>query len=1197
MQLEGRFSTAEIHVATAMATLAGPGFLSGGGEMGALMRAKDWSQTPLGPVETWSPTLRTMTSFLLANRFPLLLWWGPQYLSIYNDAYRPILGNKHPDYLGRPVAECWSEIWHVLKPLIDKPFNGGPATWMDDIQLEINRYGFLEETHFTVAYSPVPDETAPRGIGGVLATVHEITDKVVGERRLQALRDLGLRVAEGKAAEAACAIAAETLADHVKDIPFALIYLLDEDGKQARLAGVSGLGMDEPVSPQVIELSEEAARDHASWPIADVVRSEAVLTVEDLAKRFSRVPEGPWTIPPHRAVLVPIRSNRAHQLAAVLVAGVSSMLELNELYLGFFDLVSAQIATAIANARAYEEERKRVQALAEIDRAKTAFFSNVSHEFRTPLTLLLGPLEDMLNDPARDALSPAQRERLDLAYRNSLRLLRLVNALLDFSRIEAGGAQARYTRTDLSALTANLACGFRSAMEKAGLFLEIDCPPLPEHVMVDRDMWEAVVLNLLSNAFKFSFEGGITVTLRAQENNAVLSVRDTGVGIPAHELPRLFERFHRIEGQRSRSFEGSGIGLALVHELLRLHGGTILAQDAPVQGAEFIVSIPFGATHLPSECVTDTPMQEVKATRVETFVQEALRWLPDEMTSGNHSVDQAHTQAQDAARATVLLADDNADMRGYISKLLAGSYDVKAVADGQAALDAIREHRPDLVLADVMMPRLDGFELLRSIRDDPALRDLPVIMLSARAGGGASAEGLDAGADDYLTKPFSARELLARVRANLDLARMRRTATEALQEWNKHLEARVAEEVAARETAQAGLVQAQRMEALGQLAGGIAHDFNNVIQAVQGAAGIIEHSPHNAARVLSLAHRIVEASERGAAVTRRLLAFSRRSDLRAEAVDAISLLDGMQEILSHTLGTGVSVQANTERDLPLLLVDKGQLETVLVNLATNARDAMKGMGTLILGAAVDVVREDDSPSAIRPATLKAGAYVCLSATDTGPGMPPDVLARAQEPFFTTKPPGTGTGLGLAMARGFVEQSGGAMLIESAPGRGTVVKLWLPVAEGPSLGQAASEDRSAVAAPCKTRARLLLVDDDEIVRETLGEMLDAEGYAVLPAASGPEALALLDAGERIAVVISDLSMPNMDGVSVIREVQKRRPHLPAILLTGFATSTAGIHLDAPSSGALTVLRKPVQGKVLAEHVAMLLEGTSAAEGKK
>jgi hypothetical protein len=199
------------------------GWLTGGGEMGERIRALDWSKTAIGPAETWSPALRMMVRFLLANRFPWLLWWGPQYVSVYNDAYRPILGTKHPWALGQPLSECWKEIWHVLQPLVDTPFKGGPATWNDDILLEINRHGFVEETHFTIAYSPVPDETAPSGIGGVLATVHEITEKVVGERRVSALRDLGAAAIETKTAEEACVTAADTLAKHAKDIPFALL--------------------------------------------------------------------------------------------------------------------------------------------------------------------------------------------------------------------------------------------------------------------------------------------------------------------------------------------------------------------------------------------------------------------------------------------------------------------------------------------------------------------------------------------------------------------------------------------------------------------------------------------------------------------------------------------------------------------------------------------------------------------------------------------------------------------------------------------------------------------------------------------------------------------------------------------------------------------------------------------------------------
>src|SRR5262245_57377780 len=254
-------------------------WLAHDGEMAELIRAFDWSKSAIGPLESWSPALRMMVSFLLANRFPLLLWWGPTFCSIYNDPYRPVLGAKHPWALGKPVSECWSEIWHVLKPLIETPFNGGPPTWMDDIQLEINRYGFLEETHFTVAYSPVPDETAPRGIGGVLATVHEISEKVVGQRRVAALRDLGARVADAKSGEEACSRAAHTLGTHDKDVPFVLLYLIDGAENVARLCGAFGVAAGADISPLTVDLGEPGG---AGLPLAEARRSGGLVVLERL---------------------------------------------------------------------------------------------------------------------------------------------------------------------------------------------------------------------------------------------------------------------------------------------------------------------------------------------------------------------------------------------------------------------------------------------------------------------------------------------------------------------------------------------------------------------------------------------------------------------------------------------------------------------------------------------------------------------------------------------------------------------------------------------------------------------------------------------------------------------------------------------------------------------------------------------------
>ena len=451
-----------------------PSWFKGSGQMFDVMCATDWSKTPLGAAESWSPSLRMMVNFLLANRFPQLLWWGPQFCSLYNDAYIPILGDKHPWAVGRPVAEVWHEIWHVLKPLIETPFRGGPATWMEDIELILKRRGFAEETHFTIAYSPVPDEAASGGIGGVLATVHEITEKVIGERRIATLRELGVGSGESKSQEEACEDAAHILARHSKDIPFVLLYLMDAEGQAVRLAGSAGV--DLTASPGLEKFVDPKAQEQI-WPVAKMIETEQIYLIENLQEQLQELPQNVSSGPTTAAAIVPLRSNIAHHLAGFMIVGISPHLQFDESYRNFLELMSTQIASVIANARAYEEERKRAEALAEIDRAKTAFFSNISHEFRTPLTLMMGPLEDALAQA--EGSSSADRERLSLIHRNSRRLLKLVNTLLDFSRIEAGRIQASYEPTDLAALTVELASVFRSAVERAGMKLVLIVRPFP----------------------------------------------------------------------------------------------------------------------------------------------------------------------------------------------------------------------------------------------------------------------------------------------------------------------------------------------------------------------------------------------------------------------------------------------------------------------------------------------------------------------------------------------------------------------------------------------------------------------------------------------------------------------------------------------------------------------------------------------
>ncbi|MDP3746110.1 MAG: HWE histidine kinase domain-containing protein [Phenylobacterium sp.] len=424
----------------------------------------------------------------------------------------------------------------------------------------------------------------------------------------------------------------------------------------------------------------------------------------------------------------------------------------------------------------------RAQGLAEIDRAKTSFFSSVSHEFRTPLTLMLAPIEGLLARPEQE-ISAKNRTLLEVAHRNAQRLLKLVNTLLDFSRIEAGRTQAVYEPTDLAAFTAELTSNFHSACSQAGLALGFQSDPGLTHVYVDRDMWEKIVLNLVSNAFKFTFDGRIAVSLHKVGEAVELAVRDTGVGVEAHELARIFERFHRVEGQRGRTHEGTGIGLALVQELVKLHGGTIRAESTAGVGSAFIVTIPLReADPTPSAGPRRRPDS---APAAAAYAGEALQWLPDAEEMAQAVAGQAPLAAAEGGRPHLLLADDNADMRAYVRRILEeGGYDVRAVATGEAALAEARAGpAPDLVVTDVMMPgALDGFGLLKALRADPATESVPVLLLSARAGEEARVEGLEAGADDYIVKPFGARELLARIESAIRLARLRRTVAARDQE-------------------------------------------------------------------------------------------------------------------------------------------------------------------------------------------------------------------------------------------------------------------------------------------------------------------------------------------------------------------------------------------------------------------------------
>jgi signal transduction histidine kinase len=740
--------------------------LAGGGEAGALMRAIDWSQNPLGPVRDWSRSLKTFVRAVLDSRFGMRILWGPEMIFLYNDAYRPVLGaTKHPSAMGARTADIYREIWPIVGPMFEKGYRG-EATALDDLLLLLDRNGYVEECYFTLSYSPIRDEDG--SVGGVLGVVHETTERVLAERRLNTLRELASSASKANSAEIACQSAAQTLERSAADLPFVVFYLVDDDGRSARLVATAGIAAGGPATPATVDLSSGIAE---GWPFSRVAATLASETVGDVRARFGDIHAGPYPEPVSTAVVLPLARPGLERPYGFFIAGVSPRRAVDEKYHAFFELTSEHIVTAISNATAYQQERRRAEALAAIDRQKTAFFNNVSHEFRTPLTLMLGPLADALASPER-ALTGSH---LVSAHRNALRLLKLVNSLLEFSRLEAGRVQASYQPTDLAAMTREMASAFDGLAKRAGLRLEIECVPLDEPAYVDREMWEKIVLNLLSNAFKFTFDGSIRVTLEAVAGFAELRVRDTGVGIPEGELAHLFERFHRIEGTRARTHEGSGIGLALVQEHAKLHGGSVHAESELGRGSAFVVRVPLGTSHLPEGWTARDSRSTPPALGIAPFLEEASRWISDGPDSAD-PLDEMPVVSAEARGARVLLVDDSADMREYVGGVLARYFTVDSASDGEVALRKMQAIVPDLVLTDVMMPNLDGVGLLRAIRADARTRSVPVILLSARAGEEARVDGLNAGADDYLTKPFSARELVARVRTHIELGRLRARA-------------------------------------------------------------------------------------------------------------------------------------------------------------------------------------------------------------------------------------------------------------------------------------------------------------------------------------------------------------------------------------------------------------------------------------
>lgn len=748
----------------------------GDSELAVLMREFDWASSKVGSPDTWPHQLCTALSICLTSKFPMHIWWGPDLTLFYNDAYISFLGPKHPAALGQSGREVWSELWPVISPMIEQVRTTGIASWSEDILMFFDRTIPKEEVYLTFSFSPIYGEG--HEVAGLFCATTETTEKLVSNRRIETLRDLNFRRTAAENVNAACKAAVEVLAINPHDIPFAAIYIFDETRSQLLLSASTWMS-DLTLLPLSFNLEEIT---HSIWRFNTVLNNKRAEVISDLIQLGLTLPGGAWPESANQAITLLIPGVKPEFPAGFLIVGVSPRRILDEKYLSFFEITAGHIGSAIADAQVYEKERKRVNELTVLDQAKTTFFSNISHEFRTPLTLMLAPLEDAMTNLSashKSTIGP----HLETVHRNAMRLLKLVNTLLDFSRIEAGRIQGSFEPIDLATFTHELASTFRSAIERAGLQFIVNCEALPEAVYVDKEMWEKIVLNLLSNAFKFTFEGQIEISLKSQGKQVELTVRDSGIGIEEKELANIFKRFHRIENVNARTHEGSGIGLSLVQELVRLHAGNISVRSEIGKGTTFTVAIFYGIKHLPKKHIKTGSFSSQVANphHAPAFMHEILQW--SESAKGGlvqpvNNIAKIIPGTNEFSSARILVVDDNADMRAYLTRLLSSRWKVKAVNDGEEALAALRKTSFDLILSDVMMPNLDGFGLIERLRADPKLKNIPVIMLSARAGEEALVEGFHAGADDYLIKPFSAKEVIARVSNHLKLSNRRKLLDE-----------------------------------------------------------------------------------------------------------------------------------------------------------------------------------------------------------------------------------------------------------------------------------------------------------------------------------------------------------------------------------------------------------------------------------
>jgi signal transduction histidine kinase len=712
------------------------------------------------------------------------------------------------------------------------------------------------------------------------------------------------------------------------------------------------------------------------------------------------------------------------------------------------DRCVAVIFTDITKQKEVEHMLKELNAkLQEMDKVKTNFFHNVSHEFRTPLTLLLGPLEEVMNS-GKSKLTTEDVQRLQFSHRSAMRLQKLVNTLLDFSRIEAGKLEAFYQPTDFCKTTIELAANFRSAIEKGGLKYVVKADEVLEPIYLNREMWEKIVFNLLSNAFKFTQSGKIEVRLRNKKKTVELHVKDSGIGIAEKNLERIFERFTRIEGSRARTYEGTGIGLALIRELVSVHGGTIKVKSQEGQGSEFIVSIPKGKSHLPKQQIYESKEQLPGKGMRESYVDEALGWIPEDVRAFKRRV----KKYEQSNEAKILIVEDNADMRAYLTNLLCDDYEVLAMEHGKKVIDFLNDGgQTDLILADVMMPEIDGYQLTKVIKSNPKYSEIPVVLLSAKTSEKSKIGGLEVGADDYLVKPFSARELRALVGSRIRSSHVRKEHNQILYSRNLELEhlvqERTLELVQLNESLKQRNIRLINLnEELTNFAFIASHDLREPLRKIhlyaveiadRESAGLTDRGRHFANKIVGFAQRMNELIEDVLTYT-KISSHPRRNH---SETDLNSLLTEVLDELSETIhSANAKIIVNR---LPSLACNRLQISQLFQNLISNAikfQSPHRQAEVTITGTVVP------GETIASPMANMNWNYAKIEIADNGIGIEEKYMDKIFGIFQRLHPHSAypGTGIGLAICKKVLENHNGFITAKSELGNGSIFSCFIPI---------------------------------------------------------------------------------------------------------------------------------------------------------